>query len=83
VAEYIHNHRLPCEVMIMTAYPQFDFVMKAVECRIAAFLIKPIQREKLQQEMLNLLKENQYEQQKQLSLRQHSHLYFKMLDTSL
>jgi two-component system response regulator YesN len=67
----------------MTAFPQIDYILKGVECKITAFLIKPIHREKLNHELLKAVKEIKNEQKKQLDLRQHSYIYFRMLDNYL
>ncbi len=83
VAQYIHDNKIRCEIIIMTAFPELDFALKAVKYKTAAFLIKPIQPEKLQYEILEILKADKSERQKQLDLKQHNHLYYRMLDVYL
>ncbi|MDQ0873628.1 two-component system response regulator YesN [Paenibacillus sp. V4I3] len=47
LAEYIRQHSRQTDVYVLTGHAEFDYAMKAMQHQVAAYLLKPLSKEKL------------------------------------
>lgn len=47
LAEYIRQHSPQTDVYVLTGHAEFDYAMKAMQHQVAAYLLKPLSKEKL------------------------------------
>lgn len=80
VAEYIRDRDIDTQIVIMTAFPQFDFALKAVQAKVAGFLVKPIDPAELHNVLLDIVKAGDTARKKLVNIGQHNYLYYIMLD---
>lgn len=45
--EILRSRQIPCKVIILTGYPEFDYAQKAVELGAEAYLLKPLEEDEL------------------------------------
>lgn len=74
--EWIGKEQLPVVCIIMTCYAEFEYARKAVSLGSFAYLLKPIDPEELEREMLNAI---QMQTQKN-QLKQYSRLWIRNQD---
>ena len=55
VSQYIYDNRLPIKVIIITAHREFDYAVTAVNQHVEAVLLKPIEFEKLEETIAQVL----------------------------
>lgn len=56
LAKYIYDHALPCEVIIVSGYADFEYAKKAIAYGVSAYITKPVEKEELEtviEEVLN------------------------------
>ncbi|OXM84779.1 response regulator transcription factor [Paenibacillus rigui] len=47
LAEYVRQHSPMTDVYVLTGHAEFDYAMKAMQHQVAAYLLKPLSKEKL------------------------------------
>lgn len=47
LAEYVRRHSPQTDVYVLTGHAEFDYAMKAMQHQVAAYLLKPLSKEKL------------------------------------
>lgn len=47
VARYIHEHKLPTRMVLLSGYQDFEYARQAIRCGVYAYLLKPIDPEEL------------------------------------
>lgn len=62
---YIHKHKLEIKVILLTGYAEFDYLKQAMRYGVFDYLLKPIQREELEQAVLRCM--NSIEGERNLS----------------
>lgn len=43
VAEYVHNNKLNCKVILLSGYKEFEYAKKAIAYNVSEYLLKPVE----------------------------------------
>lgn len=54
LARYIKEHQLPCKVIILSGYREFEYARKAIEYDVEHYILKPIRMDELQKVFANV-----------------------------
>lgn len=76
VVDYINKRKQKTHTIIMTAYPQLDYALKAIKSKVDAFLVKPFTELELQATLHDIIDSSQDQEEKK-ARSQSSHLYIR------
>lgn len=54
LARYIKEHQIPCRVIILSGYREFEYARKAIEYDVEHYILKPIRMDELQNVFANV-----------------------------
>jgi len=74
--EWIGKEQLPVECIIMTCHAEFEYARRAVSLGSVAYLLKPIDPEELERELLNAIQIKETKKQ----LKEYSHSWIRNQD---
>ncbi|MDW7656761.1 MAG: response regulator [Bacillota bacterium] len=55
VVQYINNHKIATNIIIVTSYDEFDYAVKAIKYNVKDFLLKPINQIELYQALYKIM----------------------------
>ena len=65
VAAYVKEHNIPCQIIIMSGYADFEYAQKALEYGTQKYLVKPISRDDLKNAVMEAMQIVQTQKQQQ------------------
>ena len=54
LAKYIKESQLPCRVIILSGYREFEYARKAIEYDVEHYILKPIRMDELQLSLIHI-----------------------------
>lgn len=57
IAKYVYENRLPCKVLFISGYQEFDLAMEAMKYGVSGYLLKPANVEMIEEKFLEIKNE--------------------------
>ena len=80
VARYVHDNKISCQIIIMTAFPEFDFAMEALHYKVSEFIVKPITEENIFNAIYAVNRSRDQRKKEILNLNRQEMFYYLLLD---
>lgn len=80
VARYVHENKISCHIIIMTAFPEFDFAMEALHYKVSEFIVKPITQENVFNAIYAVNRSRDQRKKEILNLNRQEMFYYLLLD---